>query len=250
MNFAFKLKPFLIFSLCFILFTAIGTISHEYGHIIMAKAYGHSTVLHYASMNYYPAGYLNDEDHKKLLELNEKNEGIEKIDWTEDDRRESFERNKALDTKYHDEWRKGLLWIRAAGPIQTMLTGILGLFLLIYRRVEIRATGLKTLDWLAVFLSLFWLRQVFNVLHSLVREIISPDGAFFNGDEYYLSRDLGIWNGSISLATAIIGAVVASIVIFVFVPKKLRLSFIASGIIGSLIGFKLWMDILGPVLLP
>lgn len=250
MNFVFKLKPFLIFSLCFILFTAIGTISHEYGHIIIAKAYGHSTVLHYARMNYYPAGYLDDEDYKKLLALNQKNDGIEKIDWTEDDQRESYERNKALDTKYQGEWGKGLFWIRVGGPLQTMLTGILGLFILIYRRVKIQAIGLKTLDWLAVFLSLFWLRQVFNVLHSLVREIFSPDGACFNGDEYYLSRDLGIWNGSISVATAIIGAAVASIVIFVFVPKKLRLTFIASGIIGSLIGFKLWMDILGPILLP
>lgn len=81
--------------------------------------------------------------------------------------------------------------------------------------------GFKTFDWLAVFLSLFWLRQVFNLVVSIGSEIISPNGTWFCGDEYYLSKDLGIWSGSISLATAIIGAV------------------IASGVIGSVLGFIL-----------
>ena len=250
MKFGFKLKPFLILSICFVLFTVIGTVSHEYGHILVAKAYGHTTVLHYGSMNYYPSGYLSDEDYKGLAELHDKYKGKEKRDWTEEDQKEFHERNQALRNKYDREWNKGRLWIRLGGPVQTMLTGILGLAALFYRRPEIREKGLRTFDWLAVFLSLFWLRQVFNLLVSIGSEIISPNETWFSGDEYNLSKDLGIWSGSISLATAIIGAVIASIVIFVFVPKKLRLSFIASGVIGSGLGFILWMYLLGPILLP
>ncbi len=250
MKFSFKLKPFLILSICFVLFTVIGTVSHEHGHILVAKAYGHTTVLHYGSMDYYPSGYFSDEDYTGLVELHNKYKGKEKKDWTEEDLKEFYNRNQALRSKYDREWKKGRLGIRLGGPIQTMLTGILGLAIIFYRRLKIREKGLRTFDWLAVFLSLFWLRQVFNLLVSIGSEIISPNGTWFSGDEYYLSKDLGIWSGSISLATGIIGAVIASIVIFVFVPKKLRLSFIASGVIGSGLGFILWMYMLGPILLP
>lgn len=209
MKFDFRLKPFLILSICFVLFTVIGTVSHEYGHILVAKAYGHTTELHYGSMNYYPSGYFNDADYKGLVELHDKYKGKEKRDYTKDDLEEFQDRNQAIRHKYDREWKKGGLWIRLGGPTQTMLTGILGLATLFYRRLKIREKGLRTFDWLAVFLSLFWLRQVFNLLVSIGSEIISPNGTWFSGDEYYLSKDLGIWSGSISLATGIIGAVIA-----------------------------------------
>ncbi len=34
------------------MFTVVGTLSHEYGHIVVAKYLGYETKLHYGSMNY------------------------------------------------------------------------------------------------------------------------------------------------------------------------------------------------------
>lgn len=47
-----RLKPLFYFSLVFIAFTVIGTLSHEMGHIVVAKVLGYETTLHYASMNW------------------------------------------------------------------------------------------------------------------------------------------------------------------------------------------------------
>ena len=49
-----EFRKFIILTFIFILFTPIGTISHEYGHIAVAKLLGYKTTLHYASMNWYP----------------------------------------------------------------------------------------------------------------------------------------------------------------------------------------------------
>ena len=56
------LKKPILFSSLFILFTIIGTISHEYGHIIVAKFLGYGTELHYGSMNY-DNDFKNNEIH-------------------------------------------------------------------------------------------------------------------------------------------------------------------------------------------
>ncbi len=48
----FSFKNFILLSLTFILFTVLGTLTHEGGHIAAAKYYGYETTLHYSSMNY------------------------------------------------------------------------------------------------------------------------------------------------------------------------------------------------------
>ena len=45
MKTSIDIKKFLVLTLAFILFTAIGTLSHEYGHIIVAKKLGYQTKL-------------------------------------------------------------------------------------------------------------------------------------------------------------------------------------------------------------
>ena len=49
-----EIQPYylLLFTVGFILFTVFGTVSHEYGHIIIAKCLGYETTLHYGSMNW------------------------------------------------------------------------------------------------------------------------------------------------------------------------------------------------------
>ena len=45
-----SLPQFIFFTFLFILFTIIGTLSHEWGHILFAKALGYQTELHFAHM--------------------------------------------------------------------------------------------------------------------------------------------------------------------------------------------------------
>ena len=230
-------KSLLIFSLAFILFTAIGTVSHEYGHIIMAKLLGYETELHYASMNYHKAD-LNDN----LVKIYTENETAIL---------------EGRDFKQKEEYEKGInkmvfngLLITIGGPLQTILTGITGLAIIFWRRKKIKENGLRLIDWLAVFLALFWLREVFNVVMSVGSGIISRNESYFGGDENLISEILKLWPGTISVLLGVIGLVVSLFIIFRIVPDSIRLTFILGGLIGGIIGLVLWMDILGPILLP
>jgi len=59
----------------------------------------------------------------------------------------------------------------------------LGLAIIFYRRQEIEKLGLRAIDWLAIFLSLFWLREVFNLLMSLLDGLVGKRESYFGGDE-------------------------------------------------------------------
>ncbi len=232
------------------MFTVIGTISHEYGHIIVAKYFGYETKLHYGSMNYLPKGYLEDEDVIAVRDLTKDYVDIEYDSWPKDIKEKTEEYNNILRERYWNEQSNSGLLITIGGPLQTILTGTIGLLILIWRRKSIYKNGLKILDWLAIFLSLFWLREIFNLVTSIGGEIISPNGTWFGGDELYISQGLNLWPGTIPLILATIGIVIAIYVVFKIIPKKKRLTFILSGFIGGITGFILWMNIIGPKILP
>jgi hypothetical protein len=250
MNFTINIKSLLILTTVFILFTAIGTVSHEYGHIVVAKYYGYETSLHYGSMKYYPKGYFQDVDlaaYKKLTKEYWKT-GYES--WPDDVKKKAEEYQNILEKRYWNEKSNMGLYITIGGPLQTILTGILGLTILFVRRKIIQNNGLKIIDWLGVFLGLFWLREIFNLVHSLVSEIISPNGKWFGGDEYNISEDLNLWSGTIPIILGIIGLLISIYIVFKIIPMNLRLTFILSGLLGGISGFILWMNIIGPKLLP
>lgn len=218
-------------------FTAIGTVSHEYGHILMAKSFGYDTFLHYSSMNY-NSGELKD----KLDDIYTKHQ-------TDIENGTDFEKKK--------EYQHGLkklasngLWITIGGPLQTILTGTIGLLFLIYRRKKIKLYGLKFIDWLAVFLALFWLREVFNLVMSLSSEILAPSGNWFGGDEKFISIKLNLWEGTLPIVLGLVGLFITYFVIYKIIPNRLRFNFIIKGFFGEIIGFYLWMFILGPAILP
>ena len=52
MQFAFDKKLFISLSLAFILFTVIGTLSHELGHYFVARILGYEASINYASTHY------------------------------------------------------------------------------------------------------------------------------------------------------------------------------------------------------
>jgi len=230
-------KPLLTLSLAFILFTVVGTISHELSHLVTAQYLGYETTLHYGSVSYESSDLSN-----KLLEIYMINqEAIEKgLDF---DKKEAYE---AGVIQIHKE----NLLITSSGSLQTILTGMIGLTILFWRREKFNTQQLSIIDWTAIFLSLFWLREVFNVITAFGHEIIVPNGSYFSGDEREVSTLLNLWPGTISLILGAIGLIISIYIVFWVVPKASRLTFILSGLIGGTLGFALWMHVLGPIVLP
>ncbi|MCE2611710.1 hypothetical protein LVD13_01920 [Flavobacteriaceae bacterium D16] len=140
--------------------------------------------------------------------------------------------------------------VTLGGPLQTMITGILGLALIRIRRNERFQNGLKLWYWLAIFLSLFWLREVFNLVMSVGNELVYPDGLYFGGDEAEMAWHLGLPLGTFAFLFGILGLLVGLYVVFKIVPDNLRLTFITGGFFGGILGFIIWMNHLGPILLP
>ncbi len=215
------------------IFTIIGTISHEYGHIIVAKSYGYKTHLHYGSM-----GSNIKKDYEELNEFHKKNKVLISSKDNSKEKTKFNNRLKQLNTKS--------FWIIVGGPAQTIFTGFLGLFILYFRR---KNKLFQLIDWLAVFLSLFWLREVFNLLTGVINGLFFK-GKYFGGDEYFLSEHLELPIGFVSIVLGVIGFSISVFVVFIKIPKHYRLTFIISGLIGGLSGFYLWYNIFGPKLLP
>ncbi|WP_300442026.1 hypothetical protein [Christiangramia sp.] len=230
-------KNILILSLAFIFFTIIGTISHETGHIVVAESLGYNTSLHYGSMN-----YDNSELNNKLDSIYSKNK-YQIENNLPFEQRNNFEEGK-------ERLESDSIKITLGGPLQTTITGLLGLVLLLKRKKRIKNRGLKIIDWLGIFLALFWLREIFNLIHSLGFEIIYNQGNYFGGDERYISEYFNLGSGAIPVILAITGIVISMYVVFRIIPEKFRLPFIISGFVGGFTGFIIWFHILGPHLIP
>ena len=86
------------------------------------------------------------------------------------------------------------LFITVGGPVQTVLTGTIGFILLLFRRKEILENGMKILDWFYVFLSLFWLREVCNLVMSVSGAILFGKKNYFSGDEKTVWNDFSNWS--------------------------------------------------------
>ncbi len=232
-----NLKSLLFLTITFILFTPIGTILHEFGHIVVAKSLGYETTLHYGSMN-----YRNSNLNKKQIKIyNENKITIESNTYFN----QKKEYEKGIDQLYINT-----LLVTIGGPLQTIITGFIGLLILFFRKKKINKSKLKLIDWLAIFLSLFWLRQVFNLLISVISELISPNGSYFGGDEKRISNLLNLWPGTTSVTLGIIGIVIFAFILIKRIPKQLKITFLLSGLLGGTLGFIIWMIILGPILLP
>ncbi|WP_124979711.1 hypothetical protein [Nonlabens xiamenensis] len=250
MSFTFHIKAFVLLIMGFILFTVIGTLSHEYGHILVAESLGYETQLHYGSMNYNPSGYSSDPNVIASKQLRHKYTGLSFREWSQIDLDQYRIYRQEIRDRFYSEKNNDSLFITIGGPIQTMLTGVIGLFNLIYRRRWKAMQAWKLWDWLGVFLALFWLRQVSNPTLAIFRELIAPNGVWFGGDEAKISHQLSLPNGSVAIPLAVIGLGISCYVIFCFIPKSLRFTFIIAGLVGGISGFVGWMHILGPVILP
>lgn len=226
----------------FILFTIVGTLTHEFGHIVVAKYLGYNTYLNYGSMNYRSKDYVNDKDFKKIEKLFEGNDYEDYDNWPEELKVKIEELNTILREKYPQN-KIHSLWITIGGPAETLLTSFIGLLILFVRRKKWKVK-FKILDWLSVFMSLFILREVFNFITGLYSSIIYSKSNF-HGDEFRISRYLGYNEWIIPTLTLISGILISCYVIFKIIPVKFRFTFILSGLVGGILGFALWFGFLG-----
>lgn len=137
------------------------------------------------------------------------------------------------------------------GPVQTLLTGTIGLLLLgRYRRSFYAKERLSIPQWFLVFISLFWLRPTANFCTWIIYCIMAGKYASGRSDEIKLSRYLGLPEQSLSVITGLTGLFVLVLVVFRFIPVAQRLTFILSGLVGGVSGFLFWLVFFGKIIFP
>ena len=228
------MKVSALLSISFVLLTIIGTLMHEMGHIVPAKLLGYETTLHYGSMRW----------ERKSLKYS--NQLFRK--YTEKAKVPQLELDK-LDILKKREIDHGL-WISLGGPIQTMLTGFLGIFILYIRRDTLKTNEFDFLDWIGVFLAFFWSRQIFNLFTGTLSFLLGNASSPFGGDEAKISTSLNLHAGTIGIITGLISVIICSYVVFKVVPRRYKVKFMIFGLLGSIGGYILWFYVLGPALLP
>jgi hypothetical protein len=139
------------------------------------------------------------------------------------------------------------VWFTLAGPLQTMLTGTIGFIFL--NSLPKPTSRLSLGQWTLVFVTLFWLRQSANFVVGIGTYLLTGKKAE-NGDEIRLSYYLNWPEWSIVSVTGLVGFIVLAFVLFKFIPKSLRLTFILSGLIGGISGYILWLVYFGKLIMP
>ena len=242
----FDFRLFILLSLAFIAFTVIGTLSHEAGHYAMARYLGLQASIHYNYTDFHldPSAHLTPSPY--LLPATQSapsphplpKEGGGKVGsntWKQFPVR--LKANQAF-------------WLFLGGPLQTMLTGTLGLILLIlFRRRFFTSEHLSFGLWFVVFITLFWLRQTTNLVSALV-SLLFRGSVRSHGDEFYLARHFHLPSFTLLAITGLAGLAILLVVIFRFIPLKQRLTFISAGVTGGVVGFVSWLVIFGKMILP
>ena len=212
--------------------TVIGTLSHEFGHYLVAKSLGNES-----NINFRSATNKDTLFRSKMEMLYQNQSNYDSI---------AFREKLDIITK---ERLKRSFWIKMGGPFQTILFGNIGFVLLVFFRKKIISShSISTLGWLFIFLSLFWLRQPANLLMYSVSKFFNPL-VQSNMDEIKIARYLQVPNLMIISITGIIGLFILWYVIKI-IPSKIRFTFILSGIVGGVFGFYLWFEHLGKIILP
>jgi len=140
--------------------------------------------------------------------------------------------------------------ITAAGPIETMLAGTIGISVLVlFRMCSQQADVLDWRQWIVILISLSWLRELFNLCIAFALLIKDKHRQFY-GDEFRLSRMLGYDQWILPVVTGTIAAIILVIIIFRYIPVQQRFTFVIAGFTGALTGAWLWLIALGPKFLP
>ena len=141
-------------------------------------------------------------------------------------------------------------FIRSASILTPILIGTIGFILLIiYRRKYKDKLSLSFFQWALIFKSLFWLRSSFILVGGLIGMIFYKI-EFSRLNDLLINRLLGWKPPLFQFIAGTIGLIVLAVVIFKFIPKAQRLTFIVAGLAGGISGSYLWMGVIGKLILP
>lgn len=201
-------KLFIGLFLSFIAATIIGTLSHEFGHYIVAKFQGYDARINYG------ATFWQSPDGD------------------------------------HPIFPSSQIAMILGGPIQTILTGTIGLVILfLYRKNFYQADKLSLGQWSIIFLSLFWLRQTANFCTWVGGYFLNGDFSS-RGDEIRIANYFELPNWTVISITAIIGAFILAIITFKFIPPRQRTTFLTAGLAGGITGYVFWLVLFGKYIMP
>jgi hypothetical protein len=234
----FDPRLFLFLFVGFVFAVVAGTLSHEYSHWLMSRHYGFKkSRVTYANTSY--CGFNEKILREDSIYKQYPNEIRGNLDFP------FKEEYGSLRKETSKEW----MCIHVAGPLQTMLTGTIGLLLLFRcRKKNVGAERLSFGQWMLVFLSLFWLRELLTLASAVSLSLQYK--MRMNHDEFAIARYLH-WNPWMLAGAAATFALLGFwLVTFRFVPGKQRLTFIIAMFTGGITGVYLWFGLLGPKLLP
>lgn len=232
-----NLKLFFKLFLSFVLFTIIGTRTHECGHYVAGKMVGIQSSVHFSF-----TAIKDVAGNTELVDIYKKYKD-------QIDKKQIFPLKEKFETLQASIWRRDL-YFTIGGPLQTMLTGTIGLLIMIfYRKTFFTATTLNVRQWLFIFLSLFWLRELANCAIMMVT-LLFTNKREFSSDEVIIAEYFNWHFMSVTVITALVALIIGLVVTFKFVPASQRKTFIAAGFAGGVTGYILWLNILGPIILP
>lgn len=238
MPFVFDRKLFLWLFTGFILFTVVGTLSHEAGHYLVGKLQGRDSMrIAYAYTTH--GVYAADDRFTELARVHYEdiNNGRH---FPEEDEYNALQK----------QVERNAFFFTLGGPLQTMLFGSIGFVTILLSGKRFRsAKRLCFGQWLLVFLALFWLREATNLFMILARLLVTGHYKM-RADEFGLALYLRWHPWSVQVICGIIALIVAAVVTFRYVPLRQRFTFVAAVLAGGVCGYILWLETLGPVLLP
>jgi hypothetical protein len=143
-----------------------------------------------------------------------------------------------------------VVMILAAGPLLTIMIGTIGFALLgWFRRRDRREKDLKTFEWLLVLLASFWLREFANLCMWFTK-IYFFYSISLKSDEMKIAGLLRWPDWSIFVISGMISAGVFIATIKKFIPSNQQPVFLSAILTGGILGELLWIQWLGPILLP
>ena len=103
-------------------------------------------------------------------------------------------------------------------------------------------------QWVFVFISLLWLKQIVNVVIIIFGRLIHGKFAL-KGDEYGIDYYLNFPLGTSNIVTFLIAMIFMSYLYLKIIPKEIKLTFLASVFTGGILGALVWIVWLGNVII-
>ena len=236
--FVWNTKSFFFLFFGFILFTIIGTLTHECGHYLASRFLGFK-----GGKIGYAYTEIGENDYTTAYRKAIKQYGVEIANHSDFPGMKQFETDK-------DKSQRDWLLVGIAGPLETILTGSIGLIILIvYRNKFLNSDSLSPIQWMSILVTLFWLRGSFNLMTWLCTFLLTGK-KLIRSDEFFISMNLGLGPLTISILSAISGILVLLYVLFRIIPVRQRLTFLCAGFTGGIAGALLWLVFLGPKIMP